>query len=65
MAIKVTFPNGETQIIPKAVRVNEQNYHEGMYDFYSEGGGLMEQISMNYNIKWEITDEPKEDLKPE
>ncbi len=44
MTIKVTFPNGEIQIIPKAVRVNEQNYHEGMYDFYSEGGGLIKQI---------------------
>lgn len=63
MAIKVTFQDGSTQIIPRAVRVNAQNYHEGMYDFYSKEGGLMEQISLDHNIRWEIIDEPEEQEK--
>lgn len=58
MAIKVTFPDGSTRIIPRAVRVDEQNYHEGMRDFYSEDGNLMEQISLGIKIDWEPVPEP-------
>ena len=57
MTVKVTFPNGEIQIIPKAVKVDSTNYHEGMHDFYSEDGALVEQISLDHKITWEVIDE--------
>ena len=57
MALKVTYPNGAIRIIPQAVRVDEQNFHEGMFDFYDENGWLIEQISMSSGIAWEIVDE--------
>lgn len=61
MAILVTFPDGTNQLIPKAVRVDQTNYHEGTYDFYGEGEALLEQIDMSSGITWEVIEEPKED----
>lgn len=62
MAMLVTYPDGSTEIIAKAARVDEQNFHEGMYDFYDESGmALLRQISMSSAIKWELVDEPEAD----
>ena len=58
MAILVAYPDGSTRLIPKAVRVDEQNFHEGMFDFYDERGTLLEQIDMGSGIKWKVVDEP-------
>lgn len=60
MAMLITYPDGSTKIIPEAVRVDQYNFHEGMYDFYSEAGALLAQIPMGSEIKWEIIDEPSE-----
>ena len=60
MAILITHPNGSTEIIPEAVRVDEQNFHEGMYDFYNEAGSLLRQMPMGSGIKWEVIDESSE-----
>jgi hypothetical protein len=58
MAMLITYPDGSTELIPKAVRVDETNYHEGMYDFYDESGMvLLRQIDMGSGIKWELVDE--------
>ncbi len=51
-AIAVQFPDGRTKIIAQAVRVDMQNFHEGMYDFYDESGNLLEQIDMGSAITW-------------
>ena len=63
MAMLITYPDGSTEIIAEAVSVDQQNFHEGMYDFYSEAGALLEQIDMGSGIKWEIVAEPKSELK--
>ena len=60
MAMRITYPDGSTRLIPEAVRVDEQNFHEGMYDFYDSGGSLLEQIDMHSKIRWELVDEPTE-----
>jgi hypothetical protein len=60
MAMRITYPDGSTRLIPGAVRVDEQNFHEGMYDFYDENGSLLEQIDMHSKISWELVDEPRE-----
>ena len=51
--IFVRYPDGTSELIPGAVRVDTQNFHEGMFDFYDERGNLLKQISMNSEIKWE------------
>lgn len=56
MTMKVTYPDGSTEIVPGAVRVDTQNFHEGMYDFYDERGNLLSQIDMGSGIKWEIVE---------
>ena len=56
MTIKITYPDGSTEIIPDAVKVDQQNFHEGMYDFYDERGNLLRQIDMHNQIKWELAD---------
>ncbi|HJZ82507.1 MAG TPA: hypothetical protein VKD91_19240 [Pyrinomonadaceae bacterium] len=59
--MKITYPDGATEIIQEATRVDTQNFHEGMYDFYDERGNLLTQIDMGSGIKWEIikdSDEP-------
>jgi hypothetical protein len=60
MAILITYEDGSTEIIPEATRVDEQNFHEGMYDFYDERGTLLRQIDMHRQIKWELVSEPQQ-----
>ncbi len=60
MAMLITYPDGSTEIIPEARRVDQQNFHEGMYDFYDERGVLLRQIDMHSKIEWELVDEPGE-----
>jgi hypothetical protein len=63
MTIKVTYPDGSSEIIPGAARVDQQNFHEGRYDFYNESGMLLRQIDMHSQIKWELVDEPEPNAK--
>jgi len=56
--MKITYENSATEILPEAVRVDTQNFHEGMYDFYDENGNLLKQISMFEKIFWEILESP-------
>jgi hypothetical protein len=62
MTMKITYPDGSTEIVPEATQVDQQNFHEGMYDFYDERGVLLRQIDMHSQIKWELVDEPEESL---
>ena len=57
MSMRINYPDGTTEIIPEATRVDQQNFHEGMYDFYDEHGNLLRQIDMHSGIKWEIADD--------
>jgi hypothetical protein len=57
MAMRITYPDGSTEIITGATRVDTLNFHEGMYDFYDERGTLLLQIDMHRQIKWELVDE--------
>jgi hypothetical protein len=59
MTMRLTYPDGSTEIVPEATRVDAQNFHEGMYDFYDEGGALLRQIDMHSKIKWELVDQPE------
>lgn len=56
--MKIIYENGATEIIPKAVRIDTQNFHEGMYDFYDKNGNLLKQISLFENISWELMRKP-------
>jgi hypothetical protein len=60
MAMLITYEDGSTEIISDATRVDEQNFHEGMYDFYDERGVLLRQIDMNSKIKWKLIEGPLE-----
>jgi hypothetical protein len=60
MSMRITYPDGTTEIIPEATRVDQQNFHEGMYDFYDASGNLLKQIDMHSGIKWEKADDPDE-----
>jgi len=60
MSMRITYPDGTTENTPEAPCVNEQNFHEGMYDFYDERGNLLRQIDMHSGIKWEIADDANE-----
>lgn len=60
MAMLITYPDGSTELIPDAGRVDQQNFHEGMYDFYDEHGVLLRQIDMHSKIKWELVAYPEE-----
>ena len=51
--IAVRYPDGTVEMIGGAMRVDTQNFHEGMFDFYDEQGNLLRQISMNIDISWE------------
>lgn len=53
-AIAIKYADGRTKIIAGAVRVDTQNFHEGMYDLYDANGSLLEQIDMHEDISWEI-----------
>jgi hypothetical protein len=57
MAMLVTYPDGSTELIAEAIRVDQQNFHEGMYDFYDETGNLLTQIDMGSGIKWQLVAE--------
>ena len=54
MTMRITRPDGSTEIIAEAVRVDTQNFHEGMYDFYDERGNLLKQIDMYEQISWHL-----------
>jgi hypothetical protein len=60
MAMRVTYPDGSTEIIAQATRVDTQNFHEGMYDFYDERGTLLIQIDMHSQISWDLVDESED-----
>lgn len=60
MTMRINYPDGSTEIIPEATRVDQQNFHEGMYDFYDAKGNLLTQIDMNSGITWEMADHPDE-----
>ena len=64
MAMLVTYPDGSTELVARAVRVDQQNYHEGMFDFYDETGNLLKQIDMGSGIKWEPAAEPEASQQP-
>ena len=53
-AIVVKYKDGRTEVIKDAVRVDTQNFHEGMFDFYNARDTLLKQISMNEDISWEV-----------
>jgi hypothetical protein len=61
MPMKITYPDGTTEIIPEATRVDQENFHEGMYDFYDERGNLLRQIDMHSGIKWEVAGDSGEE----
>jgi len=60
MTMKITYPDGSVEIIPDAIRVDEQNFHEGMYEFYDERGNLLKQVDMGSGIKWEMVNDADE-----
>ena len=53
-AIRVTYPDGRSEIIEDAVRVDSANFHEGMFDFYDESGNLLRQIDLGSGISWDV-----------
>jgi len=55
--MRITYPDGSTEIIPEATRVDQQNFHEGMLDFYDGHGSLLKQIDMHHRIKWDLIDQ--------
>jgi len=63
MTIKVTYPDGSTELIADATTVDQQNFHEGMYDFYDARGNLLQQIPMGSGIHWDLIEDaaPSED----
>lgn len=58
MAIQIKYEDGSVEVIPGAMRVDQQNFHEGMYDFYDASGALLRQIDMHLKLTWERVDEP-------
>jgi hypothetical protein len=60
MAMRITYPDGSTEIIAHATRVDTQNFHEGMYDFYDDRGTLLIQIDMHSRISWDVVDKPED-----
>lgn len=65
MTMKVSYPDGSTELVPEATRVDQHNFHEGMYDFYDARGVLLRQISMHSEIKWELVAEAEADSTEE
>lgn len=61
MTMRITYPDGSTELIAEAVSVDTQNFHEGMYDFYDERGTLLRQIDMHSRITWELVEEAEND----
>ena len=58
MTMLIKYPDGSTEIIPEATKVDSQNFHEGMFDFYDERGNLLRQIDMHSRITWEVVADP-------
>lgn len=58
MAMLIKYRDGSSELLPGATRVDQQNYHEGMFDFYDKNGNLLKQIDMYMEISWEHADEP-------
>jgi hypothetical protein len=58
MAIKITYADGKSEIIPDAVNV-DYNYHEGTYDFCDEKGQPMKQLVMATGVTWAHVNEPE------
>lgn len=58
MTMRIKYPDGSTEIIPEAAKVDSQNFHEGMFDFYDERGNLLRQIDMHSGITWEAVADP-------
>jgi predicted secreted Zn-dependent protease len=56
LMILVKFPDGSVEVLEDAVRVDTQNFHEGMYDFYDIRGNLLKQIDMGSGVTWESVD---------
>jgi hypothetical protein len=56
-AMIVLYPDGKTETIEGAVRVDTQNFHEGMFDFYDARGNLLKQIGMDSGINWDARGE--------
>jgi len=65
MTIKVTYPDGATELIAQAIRVDHTKLSRGMYDFYDRRGNLLRQIGMGEGITWEEVDDAEPDLKRE
>jgi hypothetical protein len=61
VAIKVQYPDGSIELIAQATRVDTQNFHEGMFDFYDDRGNLLRQIGMDQEISWEDVAEDNTD----
>ncbi|HEY0405890.1 MAG TPA: hypothetical protein VGC89_09180 [Pyrinomonadaceae bacterium] len=61
MATRITYPDGAVELMAEAFRVDGQNFHEGMCDFYDERGALLRQTSMHSGITWELVDEAEND----
>jgi len=49
----LTYSDGSIEIVPGAVRVDTQNFHEGMFDFYDERGNLLKQVDMGSGMSWD------------
>jgi hypothetical protein len=60
MTMRITYPDGSIEITAGAIRIDQRNFHEGMYDFYDERGTLLRQIDMHTRIKWELVQEADE-----
>jgi len=60
-AIVIKYSDGTCELLPEAVRVDTQNFHEGMIDFYDDRGNLLKQISMNIDLQWEIVNPGREE----
>jgi hypothetical protein len=56
---QIVFLNEQASPYPGSHRVDQQNFHEGMYDFYDDRGNLLRQIDMHNQIEWELVDDPE------
>ncbi|MEP7076244.1 MAG: cysteine-rich CWC family protein [Acidobacteriota bacterium] len=53
----IRYPDGSTEFVAGAVRVDAQNFHEGMIDFYDANGGLLKQVDMGSGVSWDAIGE--------
>jgi hypothetical protein len=45
----ITYPDGSTELVAAAVRVDQQDFHEGTFDFYDG------RIDMGSGVKWDLS----------